>query len=60
MTTPHPPPGRPPDGQSRIRHVRVPDGTWDRAIATATANGTNVAAVIRQLLDRYAKGDITL
>ena len=38
-----------------LRAVRVDDPLWERAKAAAEANGTDVSAVVRAALERYAR-----
>lgn len=38
---------------TKVRHVRVPDETWDAAISKAQAEGTELAKVIRGWLEEY-------
>jgi hypothetical protein len=38
-----------------VRAVRVDDELWARAWLAAEENGTNVSAVVRAALERYAR-----
>jgi hypothetical protein len=45
--------GRPATGQTPVRSVRVPDGTWNDAKTNAEAEGASISDVIVRLLERY-------
>lgn len=46
-------------GKSTVRHIRVPDELWIAAATRAESDG-GISYVTRELLRRYAAGEIDL
>lgn len=49
-----------PAGETKVRHMRIPNDIWDGAGQTAEDDGYTLSQVTRQLLDSYRRGDIKL
>ena len=45
-------------GKSPLRQLRVPDDPYFPACARASSEGTSIGAVTRELLRRYAAGEL--
>lgn len=43
------------NGNTPIRHIRVPNDVWLAALEAAHENGTSVAAILNATLRRYVK-----
>lgn len=48
------------EGNTKVRHIRIPDPIWDGAGEQAVSDGYTLSQVTRSLLDAYRNGDIRL